>query len=104
MISQQFYQLRLDDCATPSFVSFDKPYYGTLDEIRGFIAALEQDEACRESDAAPIAAFHAYESGDHEAKHYAAYQELPLLIPVSVLERKTVTLREYAWTHMNIWE
>ena len=101
---EQFYQLRLDDCATPGFVSFDKPYYGTLEEIRGFIAALEQDEQCRENHANLIAAFHAYESGNHDAKHYAAFQEIPLLIPVDVLMRRVERLHDYAWTHMNIWE
>ena len=103
MASEQLYQLRLDDCATPSFVSFDKPYYGTLEEIRDFVAALEQDEECREGEESLITAFHAYEAGKHGATHYAAYQEIPLLIPVSILTRKTVILREYAWTHMNIW-
>ena len=50
MADEQFYQLRLDDCATPSFVSFDKPYYGPLEEIRDFVNALEQDEGCRKGE------------------------------------------------------
>lgn len=104
MTIDTLYQLRLTDCATPSFISFDKPFYGSLEEIRGFIAALEQDEDCRERCEALIAAFCSYEAGNHAVTHNVAFRELPLLRPVHVLEQRSITLREYAWTHMNIWE
>lgn len=104
VIKEQFYELRLDDYATPSFVSFDKPFYGTMEDIQGFVAALEQDEECRDRHEELISAFHAYENGNHDVKHHAAYQKIPLLIPVNVLERRTTTLQKYEWTHMNIWD
>ena len=104
METEQFYQLQLDDHATPAYISFSKPYYGTLEEIRAFVAALEQNEKCRNCHESLITAFHAYENGDIGAKHNVAYQEIPLLIPVKVSKRRSLTLPEHKWTHMNIWE
>ena len=44
MDGEQFYELTLDDCATPSFISGAKSFFGRLSDIRSFVTALEQDE------------------------------------------------------------
>lgn len=36
--------MTMDNYAAPSFYSFDKEYYGTLDDIRGLIQTLENSE------------------------------------------------------------
>ena len=36
----KYYRLLLDDYAAPSFTSFDKDYYGTLDQLHGFFNAI----------------------------------------------------------------
>ena len=101
---QQLYQLTLDDSATPSFISFTKPFYGSLSDIRCFIEALEQDEDHKENYKELTEAFRAYESGSTDVKHHAAYQEIQLLKPVKVLASRTTNLKDYRWTHMNVWD
>ena len=44
MLDLPYYRLELDDYAAAAFTSFSKEYFGTLDDIRGLITALEQDE------------------------------------------------------------
>ena len=42
MNEKQFYRLELDDMATPSFTSFGKFYYGTMEQLSIFMKALEE--------------------------------------------------------------
>lgn len=43
MSDAQYYRIELDDYAAPSFTSFGKSYFGTFDDVRSFISALEND-------------------------------------------------------------
>lgn len=104
MDGEQFYELTLDDCATPSFISGAKPFYGRLSDIRSFVTVLEQDERCKENHEHLIGAFKAFESGDTETEHYAAYQKVRLLTPIKVLTSRTTTFPNHRWTHMNVWD
>ena len=63
MDGEQFYELTLNDCATPSFISGAKSFFGRLSDIRSFVTALEQDERCKENHEQLISAFKAFESG-----------------------------------------
>lgn len=40
MNEKQFYRLELDDMATPSFTSFGKFYYGTMEQLSIFMKCL----------------------------------------------------------------
>ena len=42
-MNEQYYRIMLNDYAKPAFVTFDKAYYGSLQQVRTFIEALEQD-------------------------------------------------------------
>ena len=88
MNSQQLYRLELDDMATPAFTSFGKYYYGTLEQIRTFIQALEEADYLGDHSKELIVAFHAYEAGQTDVRHNVAYREVPLLVPVTVLHEE----------------
>ena len=40
----RYYRLLLDDYSAASFTSFDKDYFGTLEQIDGFFQAIKADE------------------------------------------------------------
>ena len=40
----RFYRLLLDDYSAASFTSFDKDYYGTLEEINAFFEEMKKDK------------------------------------------------------------
>ena len=40
----RFYRLLLDDYSAASFTSFDKDYFGTLEDIGGLFKAIREDE------------------------------------------------------------
>ena len=45
----RYYRLLLDDYSAASFTSFDKDYFGTLEQIDGFFQAIKADEEDRKS-------------------------------------------------------
>ena len=40
----RYYRLLLDDYSAASFTSFDKEYFGTMEDMDGFFKALREDE------------------------------------------------------------
>lgn len=103
-MNQQYYCLRLWDYSTPSHVSKSKAYFGTLDDIRSLMEALERDERHRVDHAETIAAFRKYEAGNHAVTHNVAYQELLLLEPVEVIGEAVLRLENHRWQHLNTWD
>lgn len=71
--------MRLWDCATPSFCSFDKIYVGTEADIRKAIASMKRAGVNDET----VAAVSHYLSGDKAATHNIAYKVFPRLRNVS---------------------
>ncbi len=55
------YKLSLNDCAAHSFCSYDKPFFGALNEIESFVIACENDK-------------------DRDATHIVASSKLPPLV------------------------
>lgn len=104
MASEQYYRLELDDVATPSFTSFGKCYYGTMEQLRIFIKALEEADYIGDHSKELIVAFHAYEAGQTDVRHSVAYHDAPLLVPVTILHEEAHRMTDYAWVHMNIWD
>ena len=94
-----YFRLELDDYSGPSFVSWNKEYFATMADIRDFIEALSKAKKNQHL----IDAFRAYESGQTDATHIVAYQEVRLLAPVRVLHRETVEIENLAWEHTNTW-
>ena len=102
-IASVYYRLELDDYSAAAFTSFGKYYYGTLDEIRDFIAQLSNDDDFHDRFSELISAFQAFEFGQHEVTHQVAYRETPLLVPAHLLHKEKITLDNYAWEHLNTW-
>ena len=97
------YRLMLDDYSAASFTSFGKAYYGTLEQISGFIDSLETDEELEGRYTELIAAFRRFCSGDQSVTHNVAYQKVPLLEPVKLIGSTTQRLDNYRWEHKNTW-
>ena len=93
----------LDDYSAASFTSFGKAYYGTLEQIAGFINSIENDADLEGRFTELIAAFRQYCSGDLSVTHNVAYQKVPLLEPVKLVGSATQRLDNYRWNHKNTW-
>lgn len=98
-----YFRLELDDASAAAFTSFGKYYYGTLSEIEEFIQAIDNDQRLREDYQSLISAFKAYIAGDHQVKHFVAYQEVPFLTPVRLEKTEKRCLENYSWEHLNTW-
>lgn len=98
----QYYRLDLDDYSAVSFCSFGKYYFGTLEEIRSFIDAV--DKECKDSHRELVSAFRDYDAGQTAVTHHVAFQEVPLLTPVRLLHKEKLVLENYAWEHLNTWQ
>lgn len=99
-----FYCLTLDDYATPSFCSFGKDYFGTLQLITSLIDLLETDKKYAENHAQHIQTFKEYCNGNTEVKHGVAYRKIPLLTPVYVYAQANSIVSFNKVEHLNIWD
>lgn len=100
---EQYYRLTLDDYATPSFVSFTKDYFGTLSDIESFICAMKDgkhDHTYKQLSSA----LDAYKNGENNVAHTVAYNEVPFLVPVNLLEAVSYTMPSTEWKHINVWK
>lgn len=43
-MNEKYYRLLFDDYSATSFTSFDKDYYGTLEQINEFFEEIKKDE------------------------------------------------------------
>lgn len=102
-MEEQYYRIMLNDYAKPAFVTFDKAYYGNLQQVKSFVDALEQDERRKESHAQLIQAFHEFELGNTAVTHPICFHEEQLLTPVKCIGTKQFTLGPRRWDHINIW-
>lgn len=104
MNEKQFYRLILDDYSAASFTSFNKPYFGTWEEIQLLLNELDKNKHSEDSHKSLLTAFHAYEAGQTDVTHNAAYQEVPFLVPARLLHSEKVELKNHAWEHLNTWQ
>ena len=100
---QQYYRFTLDDYAAPAFVSADKDYFGTLSDIENFIGALKDDNHSQIYKQLS-SALETYKNGEHNAAHTVAYNEVPFLVPVNLLEAVSYTMPTAEWEHLNVWK
>lgn len=99
----QYYQITLDDYATPSYISWTKDYFGTLREIKVLIDALRRDNRLFDSHRDTVEAFDAFCRGDTEAEHTVAFCKCRLLTPVDRIKSKHLTFGPICWEHKNVW-
>jgi len=102
-MEEQYYRIILDDYAKPAFVTFDKSYYGTIQQVRSFVSAMEQDKRTKREHAQLIQAFHEFEHGNVTATHPVGFRDVQLMIPVKCIGIKQFTLGPRRWDHINIW-
>lgn len=95
----EYYILRLWDCATPSFCSFDKVYVGTEADIRKAIASMKRAGVNEET----VAAVSHYLSGDKTATHNIAYKDIPALEECQLLRTSELKIEATEWEHINVW-
>ena len=95
----EYYILRLWDCATPSFCSFDKVYVGTEADIRKAIASMNRAGVNDET----VAAVSHYLSGDKAATHNIAYKDIPALEKCQLIRTSELKIEATEWEHINVW-
>lgn len=98
-----YYRLELDDYAKPGFVSFSKYYFGTLNEIRMWLSAIEAEEDRSKNFQSLFEAYEAFLGGQTDVTHFVAYNNVPFLRRATVLYQEELELHDYQWEHTNIW-
>ena len=99
----RYYRLLLDDYSAASFTSFDKEYYGTLEQINAFFEEMKSDEEIAKRQKYVIDIYEQYLAGNKKISHSVAYREVPFLVPAKVLATDTSQLVNHAWEHLNTW-
>ena len=99
----RFYRLLLDDYSAASFTSFDKDYYGTLEEINEFFEEMKKDKEIAKRQEYILSVYEQFLAGHKTISHTVAYREVPFLVPAKVLATETSELTNYAWEHLNTW-
>ena len=99
----RFYRLLLDDYSAASFTSFDKDYFGTLEDIDGLFKAIREDEDTAERFQDILSVYDQYLSGNTKVTHNVAYRDVPFLVRAKVLGAETSVLTNYFWEHVNTW-
>ena len=100
---KRIYRLQLDDYSAPSFTSFGKDYFGTLDQMREVFNAIRCDENFASRFRDILTTFDRYLAGEKKITHYVAHQKVPILIQEKALGSAASTLTNHRWTHMNTW-
>ena len=98
-----FYRLLLDDYSAASFTSFDKNYFGTLEQINEFFESMKADEKLAERQKYILSIYDQYLAGNKKITHNVAYREVPFLVPAKVIGTQKSELTDYSWDHLNTW-
>lgn len=100
----RFYRLMLDDYSAVSFTSFDKNYYGTLDQINKFFECMKADTEVALRQKYILSVYEQFLAGHKTISHVVAYHEVPFLIPAKVLGLERLLLTDCTWEHLNTWK
>lgn len=68
----RYYRLLLDDYSAASFTSFDKDYYGTLEQINAFFEEMKSDEEIAKRQKYVIDIYEQYLAGNKKISHSVA--------------------------------
>lgn len=99
----KLFKLLLDDYSIPSFSSFSKPYFGTLEDVSALIADLSADEDFKDGFSETKEAFDKYMAGETNVTHNIAYQDVPFLTPTTVYYEYEQPIGKMEWHHVNTW-
>ena len=100
----ELYRLQLDDFSAASFTSYGKDYLGTMEQIQSLFDYLRSDEDLAGKFQYILGVNDRYLAGEKEITHTVAYQEVPFLVPATVLHEAKSVIRDHSWTHMNTWD
>ena len=100
----KLYRLQLDDYSAPSFTSFGKDYFGTMEQIQSLFDCLRSDENFVGRFQYILGVNDRYLAGETDITHNVAYREVPFLVEAEVLSKAQSTLENFQWTHMNTWD
>ena len=99
----RYYRLLLDDYSAASFTSFDKDYFGTLEQIDSFFQAIKSDEDVAKRHEYILSIYDQFLAGKKTISHTVAYQEVPFLVPAKILGEHKSVLTNHSWEHLNTW-
>ena len=100
----RYYRLLLDDNSAASFTSFDKDYFGTLEQIDGFFQAIKADEDMAKRQENILSVYDQFLAGKKSISHSVAHREVPFLVPAKILGEEKTVLTNHAWEHLNTWQ
>ena len=98
-MNKVFYKMQLDDPAMPSFCSFSKDYFGSLQDFKEMIDGMREKGICLET----VQAFERYLEGDSCAEHIVCYNKTPILVPARMISIERFNLEETEWDHENTY-
>lgn len=92
----------MDEPAAASFTGFSKDYFGTLEQIDGLFQAIREDKKVPDWYGNILSVHDQYRAGNKAVQYLVDYQEVPFIVPVTVLDAATSVLENYCWEHRNI--
>ncbi len=96
-MNQTYYAMQLEDPATPSFCSFAKDYFGTLQDFQDVMAEMKKADAYADT----VNAFEQFMQGDLKAEHTVCYNKIPVLRTAQLIGKERFELDETEWDHEN---
>lgn len=102
-MNEKYYRLLFDDYSAASFTSFDKDYYGTLEQINEFFEEIKKDEELAKRQEYIISVYEKHLAGQKNISYKVAYREAPFIIPAKLLGEKTSVHINLSWEHLNTW-
>lgn len=86
-MNKQYYRLLLDDYSAASFTSFDKSYFGTLEQIDSLFFEHKADGELREQLAEIISIYDRYMAGEKKITHNVATGKFHFWYPQKFLQQ-----------------
>jgi len=90
------YQLKLEDCATPAFCSFSKPYFGTQKQILRLLERREDKEL--------LDAARRYFDGEGDGVAHMLHWREQIVSPVTRLGCAPFQIDDFSAAFLNIWD
>ncbi len=94
-----YYILKLPDPSLPEFVSGEKLYIGTEEDMLHIADKMEKSNVYEKT----RNGITEYFNGNHGATHNIGYGDIPLLEPALPINEHTSQVDDLSWTHENTW-
>ena len=91
----------LGDHAAPACCQASKAYYGSAKEIDDVTQGLRKHSRSRQKYAGLLDAYERYQSGNQQALHTVAGQQVPVLVPMTLVDRKQQHREMRGWDYVN---